>query len=114
MRPGETLLIDREVDYHFIPLIHEVAVGRIHPESVCSPIPPLCKGRCDFLKAEVTGANLDERTLETSSGKVGYEYLVLAAGSGAARPPNDLASNLQLFWTLSDFATLLTRPGGWP
>jgi NADH:ubiquinone reductase (H+-translocating) len=101
-RPGETLLIDREVDYHFIPLIHEVAVGRIHPESVCSPIPPLCKGRCDFLKAQVIGANLDEKTLETSAGKVGYEFLVLAAGSGAARPPNDLASHLQLFWTLGD------------
>ena len=101
-RPGETLLIDREDEYHFIPLIHEVAVGRIHPESVRSSIPPLCKGRCGFLKAEVAGVNLAERTLETSSGEVGYEYLVLAAGSGAARPPNDLASHLQLFWTLGD------------
>jgi NADH dehydrogenase len=102
-RPGETLLIDREDEYHFIPLIHEVAVGRIHPESVRSPIPPLCEGgRCDFLKAEVTGVNLAERTLETSSGQVGYEYLALAAGSGAARPPDGLASHLQLFWTLGD------------
>ena len=101
-RQGETLLIDREDEYHFIPLIHEVAVGRIHPESVRSPIAPLCEGRCDFLKAEVTNLNLAERTLETSSGKVGYEYLVLAAGSGAARPPSDLASHLQLFWTLGD------------
>ena len=101
-RPGETLLIDREDEYHFIPLIHEVAVGRIHPESVRSSIPPLCKGRCGFLKAEVAGVNLAERTLETSSGEVGYEYLILAAGSGAARPPNDLASHLQLFWTLGD------------
>ena len=102
-RPGETLLIDREDEYSFIPLIHEVAVGRIHPESVRSPIPPLCEGgRCDFLKAEVTGINLAERTLETSSGKIDYEYLVLAAGSGAARPPDGLASHLQLFWTLGD------------
>jgi len=101
-RPGETLLIDREDEYHFIPLIHEVAVGRIHPGSVRSPIPPLCKGRCDFLKAEVTGVDPAESTLETSSGKVGYEYLVLAAGSDAARPPDDLVSHLQLFWTLGD------------
>jgi NADH dehydrogenase len=102
-RPGETLLIDREDEYHFIPLIHEVAVGRIHPGSVRSPIPPLCHGgRCDFLKTEVTGVNLAERSLETSGGRVGYEYLVLAAGSGAARPPDDLAPHLQLFWTLGD------------
>jgi NADH dehydrogenase len=101
-RQGETLLVDREDEYTFVPLIHEVAVGRIHPESVRSPTPPLCEGRCDFLKANVTGVNLGERTLETSSGKVGYEYLVLAAGSGAARPPEGLAPHFQLFWTLED------------
>jgi NADH dehydrogenase len=101
-RPGETLLVDREEEYSFIPLIHEVAVGRIHPDSIRSLIPPLCDGRCDFLKAEVTGVNLAERTLETSSGRIGYDYLVLAAGSGAARPPNALARHFQLFWTLQD------------
>ncbi len=101
-RQGETLLIDRAEEYPFIPLIHEVAVGRIHPESLRSPIAPLCEGRCDFLKAEVTGIDLGERALETSSGKIGYEYLVLAAGSGAARPPSGLAPHFQLFWTLED------------
>jgi NADH dehydrogenase len=99
-RPGETLLVDREDEYSFVPLIHEVAAGRIHPDSVRSPIPPLCEGRCDFLRAEVTGVDLSERTLETSSGKIGYEYLVLATGSGAALPPNGLAPHFQLFWTL--------------
>jgi NADH dehydrogenase len=44
-RPAETLLVDREDEYTFTPLMHEVAVGRIHPESVRSPISPLCKGR---------------------------------------------------------------------
>ena len=101
-RRGETLLIDRADEYPFIPLIHEVAVGRIHPESLRSPIPPLCEGRCDFLRAEVMGINLAERNLETSSGKIGYEYLVLAAGSGAARPPSGLAPHFQLFWTIED------------
>jgi NADH:ubiquinone reductase (H+-translocating) len=101
-RPGETLLLDREDEYSFIPLIHEVAAGRIHPDSVRSPIPPLCEGRCGFLKAEVSSVNLAERTLQTTSGKIGYEYLVLAAGSGATRPPIGLAPHFQLFWTLGD------------
>src|SRR3712207_2732517 len=96
-RPGETLLLDREDEYSFIPLIHEVAVGRIHPDSVSSPIAPLCEGRCDFLRTEVSSVNLSERTLDTPAGRIGYEYLVLAAGSGAARPPNGLAPHLQLF-----------------
>jgi len=101
-RPGETLLVDREEEYAFIPLIHEVAVGRVHPDSVRSPIPQLCKERCGFLRSEATGVNLDDRRLETSSGEVGYEYLVLAAGSCAARSPEKMAPHFQLFWTLED------------
>jgi NADH:ubiquinone reductase (H+-translocating) len=101
-RPGETLLVDRSDEYAFIPLVHEVAVGRIHPDSVRSPIPPLCEGRCGFLRAEVTGVDLAEKALETSAGRVGYEYLVLAAGSDAARPSDGLAPRFQLFWTLGD------------
>ena len=101
-RPGQTLLLDRSEEYPFIPLVHEVAVGRIHPDSVRSPIPPLCEGRCGFLKAEVTGIDLAEKALLTSAGGVGYEYLVLAAGSDAARPPGGLSPHFQLFWTLGD------------
>jgi NADH:ubiquinone reductase (H+-translocating) len=113
-RPGETLLVDREEEYSFTPLPNEVAVGRIHPESVRSPIPPLCEGRCDFLRAEVRGVDLAERTLETSSGKIGYEYLVLAAGSGAARPPDGLVPHFQLLRTLQDALRLrASLSGAW-
>jgi NADH dehydrogenase len=113
-RPGETLLVDREDEYSFIPLIHEVAVGRIHPDSIRSPIRSLCRRGCEFLKAEVTGVDLAQRTLDTSAGKVGYEYLVLAAGSGAAQPPNGLAPYFQLFSTLEDALLLRDALGeGW-
>ena len=101
-RPGETLLVDREDEYTFKPLIHEVAVGRVHPDSVRSPIPPLCSRRCGFLRSEATGVNLARRRLETPSGEIDYEYLVLAAGSGAAQPPENMARHFQLFWTLED------------
>jgi NADH:ubiquinone reductase (H+-translocating) len=110
-RPGETLLVDRSEEYPFIPLLHEVAVGRIHPDSVRSPIPPLCEGRCGFLYAEVTGVDLAEKALLTSVGRVGYEYLVLAAGSDAARPPDGLAPHFQLFWTLGDALRLRVSLG---
>lgn len=101
-RPGETLLIDREPEYPFIPLIHEVAVGRIHPDSVSFPIAELRRKAGEILNATVTGVDLGAKTLETSSGTVGYEYLVFAIGSGAARPPEDLAKHFQLFYTLDD------------
>ena len=101
-RPGETLLIDKAEEYAFIPLIHEVAVGRVHPDSVRSPIAPLCRGACGLLKTEVTGVNLDERILETPDGPVGYEYLILNPGSVAVPPPPGLRGHFQTFWSVED------------
>jgi NADH dehydrogenase len=101
-RPGETLVVDREEEYAFIPLIHEVAVGRVHPDSVRSSIPALLAERCDFLRSEATAVNLADGRLQTSSGEVGYDFLVVAAGSHAVRPPDRMAPHFQLFWTLQD------------
>ena len=101
-RPGETLLIDRNEEFTFAPLIHEVAVGRVHPRSVSSPISPLCAGACEFLPTEVSAIDLDHKTLETQEGPVGYEYLVLAPGSVEAAPGPQLQDYFQPFWGLDD------------
>jgi NADH:ubiquinone reductase (H+-translocating) len=110
-RPGETLLIDRRREFTFVPLIHEVAVGRVHPESVVSPIAPLCNGSCDFLNTEVLGLDLDEKTLETPEGLVGYEYLVLNPGSVASEPAEHLRDYFEHFWSLDDALRLRTALG---
>ena len=101
-RPGETLLVDRAEAWTFVPLIHEVAVGRVHPDSVRSPIVPLCRDTCSFLLADVAGIDLEERVLHTSGGTVGYEYLILNPGSVAAEPPSGLRQHFQTFWSLPD------------
>ncbi|HEX2728606.1 MAG TPA: FAD-dependent oxidoreductase [Rubrobacteraceae bacterium] len=101
-RPGATLLIDRNDSYTFAPLLHEVAVGRIHPDSVVSDVSALCRSRCDYLRCEVTDLSPETKTLATTSGPVRYEHLVLATGSRAARPPADLVPHLQTFHTLDD------------
>ena len=110
-RPGATLLIDRRQEFTFAPLIHEVAVGRVHPESVTSPIAPLCKGSCDFLNTEVLGVDLDEKTLETPEGLIGYEYLVLNPGSVASEPTPHLHDYFQHFWSLDDALRLRSALG---
>src|SRR5687768_886149 len=101
-RPGEILLIDRREEYTFVPLIHEVAVGRVHPGTVSSPIAPLCAETCEFLRAEVSNIDLAQKTLETSEGPVGYEYLVLNPGSVAAEPGPRLQDYFHSFWSLDD------------
>lgn len=106
-RPGETLLVDRREEHEFVPLIHEVAVGRVHPNSTLTPTTPnsttLTYG---FLKADATGVDLDNKTLLTSVGDVRYRYLVLAPGSVAASPPDGLAEHFHTFWSLSDALAL--------
>lgn len=105
-KPGETLLIDRREAWTFVPLAHEVAVGRVHPDSVRSPITPLCRNACASLQADVTGVDLGERVLHTSRGTVGYEYLVLNPGSVAAQPPSPLGEYMQTFWSVEDALAL--------
>src|SRR4028119_39585 len=65
---------------------HEVPPGPLHPESLRSPIAPLCRNACAFLRADVTGVDLEERVIHTSEGTIGYEYLVLNPRTGASRP----------------------------
>ena len=101
-RPGETLLVDRADEHAFIPLIHEVAVGRVHPDTVRLPISPTPDAPYGFLRAEATGVDLEGKVLHTSSGDVHYRYLVLAPGSVAAPPPEDFRDSFQTFWSLSD------------
>ncbi len=101
-RPGASLLIDRADEHVFIPLIHEVAVGRIHPDTVRLPISPGSDAPRDFLRAEATGLDLEEKILHTSSGDVRYGHLVLAPGSVAAEPPRALRESFQTFWSLED------------
>lgn len=108
-QPGETLLIDRAREYPFIPLVHEVAVGRIHPDSVRLPLDDLCQRGGEFLNSEVTGLDLDNKKLETDTGTVGYEYLVLAVGSGPTRPPDNLTEYFQLFGTVEDAMKLRNK-----
>ncbi len=102
-RRGETLLVDREEEYAFAPLIHEVAVGRVHPDSVRTRIAPDGgEASYGFLRTEATGVDLRQKTLLTSSGAVKYRYLILAPGSVAAPPPEDLLGHFQTFWSLDD------------
>ena len=99
-RPGETLLVDRGEEYIFIPLIHEVAVGRVHPDTIRTPISP--DASYNVLQADATGVDLPNNTLLTSSGAIKYRYLVLAPGSVAAPPPKGLSEYFQTFWSLAD------------
>ena len=96
------LLIDRAPEYTFVPLTHEVAVGRIHPSTVRDPIAPNHRVPYSFLQTDVTGVDLENNTLLTPAGIIKYRYLVLAPGSVAAPLPEGISDHFQTFWGLGD------------
>jgi NADH dehydrogenase len=85
---AEILLIDRRNHHIFQPLLYQVATAVLSSAEIAAPIRQLEVGQRNLsvLLAEVTGANLAERTIEASapgSGvhKVPFDYLVVATGS---------------------------------
>ena len=103
--PDATLLVDAKDEYVFAPLIHEAAVGRIHPDSIRSPIAPNPR-RHRTLQAEAREVDLENKALLTTAGEISYEYLVLTPGSVAAHPPENMSAHFQTFWNLDDALAL--------
>jgi NADH dehydrogenase len=79
----EIVLIDRNNYHLFQPLLYQVATAGLEQESIAYPIRAMARKwpGARFLLAEVSGADLDSRILQTSAGDVAYDYLIVAGGS---------------------------------
>ena len=82
MREWNILLIDQN-DYHqYLHRFHELAGGNLPETAATVPINRLInKKRIQFINTTVTGINLDQRSVETSNGKINYDFLVISLGS---------------------------------
>ena len=78
----QVVLIDRNNYHQFPPLIYQVASAGIEPSSISFPFRKLFHGSKDFYfrMAEVRSVFTDQKILQTSIGKISYDYLVFAAG----------------------------------
>lgn len=79
----QVVLVDRN-DYHqFLPLIYQVASAGIEPSSIAFPFRKLFQKRRNFYyrMAEVRSVFPSHKIIQTSIGKINYDYLVLAAGT---------------------------------
>jgi NADH dehydrogenase len=79
----DILLLDR-TNYHlFQPLLYQVATAGLEEEAIAYPIRSIIRGwkNVTFRRCEVTGLDLEGRTVITNRGAFGYDYLVLAGGS---------------------------------
>jgi len=86
--PGTSVLVvDRDNDLLFTPLLWTVADGRANPHDVVVPLRAFQRGRAfHVLHAMVEGIDLDAREVRTSAGIRPYDFLVIALGSVTAVP----------------------------
>lgn len=80
--PVRVTLLDRNNYHLFQPLLYQVATASVAPTDVAYPLRSIFRRQknIDFRMAEVTHVNLGDRTLETSSGSISYDYLIMAVG----------------------------------
>lgn len=80
---ADVLLIDRNNYNTFVPLLYQVAAAQIEPELIAYPLRTILRGapRTQFLRAEVHRVDFARQVVETDSGSVSYDYLVMATGS---------------------------------
>ncbi len=75
-------IVDRNNYHQFPPLLYQVAISGMEPGSICFPIRGVfAKSGVRFCMAEVQGIDREEKKIHTSAGEIGYDYLVIAAGS---------------------------------
>jgi NADH dehydrogenase len=79
----QVVLIDRNNYHQFPPLIYQIASAGIEPSSISFPFRKLFQRRKNFYyrMAEVRSIFPEHKIIQTSIGKIQYDYLVLAAGA---------------------------------
>lgn len=79
----QIVLIDKNNYHQFPPLIYQVASAGMEPSSISFPFRKVFQRRRDvfFRMAELRGIFPEKKLIQTSIGKVEYDYLVLSAGT---------------------------------
>jgi NADH:ubiquinone reductase (H+-translocating) len=81
--PVDVTLVDRNNYHLFTPLSYQVASALLSPGEIAQPVRKLLRPvrNCEFRLGRVIGLDLDRRCVLTDRGELGYDYLVIAAGS---------------------------------
>lgn len=81
--PFQVVLVDKNNYHQFPPLIYQVAASGIEPSSIAFPFRKLFQKHKNFFfrMAEVRSIFPDQKTLQTSIGKLRYDYVIFAAGT---------------------------------
>jgi NADH dehydrogenase len=79
----QIVLIDRNNYHTFQPLLYQVATGGLEPDSIAFPLRKIFRKSKNifFRMAEVEQIHPKEKYIDTSIGRINFDYLVIASGS---------------------------------
>ncbi|MFK5957383.1 MAG: NAD(P)/FAD-dependent oxidoreductase [Lutibacter sp.] len=82
-KPVQIILIDQHNFHQFQPLLYQVAISGLEPDSVVSPIRKLFKSCINMIyrMAKVEYIDTKNNCVQTDIGYIKYDYLVIATGS---------------------------------
>jgi NADH dehydrogenase len=81
--PVQVVVIDRNNYHLFQPLLYQIATAGLSPGEIAHPVRAILRRQKNFQfrLAEVEAVDFQKRILQTTTGPVSYDYLVLAVGS---------------------------------
>jgi NADH dehydrogenase len=84
-------LIDRKNHHTFQPLLYQVATAGLSPGEIAAPIRWILhwQKNVEVLLGEVTGFDLERKTVRLGDDEIPYDYLIVAAGATHAYFGND-------------------------
>lgn len=84
--PVRVTVVDRRNHHLFQPLLYQVATAVLSPADIAQPIRSILRGQenVSVLLGEVTGIDLAERAVVLGDERLGFDFLVLAAGTSHA------------------------------
>ena len=82
-KPVDVLVIDRNNYHTFLALLYQVAAAELEAEDIAYPVRSVFwkTPNIDFVLAHARHIDLQNRTIQTDSETVSYDYLILATGS---------------------------------
>jgi NADH dehydrogenase len=82
--PVQVTVIDRLNHHCFQPLLYQVATGALSPADIAWPVRSILSSQhnAEIVMAEVTGIDVDARTISLTEGRrISYDYVILATGA---------------------------------
>ncbi len=82
-KPVRVTMIDKRNYHLFQPLLYQVATAGISPHEIAYPVRAIFQRqkKFEFVMARVDGVDFAQKTVQTESGDILYDYLILAAGA---------------------------------